>query len=147
MVTVGREDGSTLAPDVHWWWHGLEPRLTGVGMTRHMTFFWIAGVMATLGLSASGSAQQIRSFTTPSRERDRQGDVPREYLPPRGMCRIWIDGVPPKQQPAPTDCATAVRNKPRNGRVIFGEDAADGDKQGKDGKEKPRKPEGDAAGR
>jgi hypothetical protein len=38
------------------------------------------------------------------------------------MCRIWLDGVPAAQQPAPTDCATAVRNRPAKGRVIFGDD-------------------------
>jgi hypothetical protein len=38
------------------------------------------------------------------------------------MCRIWLDDVPPAQQPAPTDCATAVRNRPAKGRVIFGDD-------------------------
>jgi hypothetical protein len=40
------------------------------------------------------------------------------------MCRIWLDDVPAGQQPAPTDCATAVKNKPQNGRVIFGDDYA-----------------------
>jgi len=49
-------------------------------------------------------------------------DVPKEYRPPAGMCRIWLDKVPAKQQPAPTDCPTAVRNRPTNGRVIFGDD-------------------------
>lgn len=48
--------------------------------------------------------------------------VPAGHMPPPGMCRIWIDGVPPGQQPAPTDCASAVRNRPPNGRVIFGDD-------------------------
>lgn len=48
--------------------------------------------------------------------------VPAGHWPPRGMCRIWIDGVPPGRQPAPTDCATAVRNKPANARVIYGDD-------------------------
>src|SRR4029079_10494406 len=41
--------------------------------------------------------------------------------PPAGMCRIWVDGVPPDKQPAPTDCASALKNKPTNGRVIFGD--------------------------
>jgi hypothetical protein len=41
------------------------------------------------------------------------------------MCRIWLDNVPPAQQPAPTDCASAVRNKPRNGRVVFSEQLRD----------------------
>jgi hypothetical protein len=49
-------------------------------------------------------------------------DIPKAYRPPPGMCRIWLDKVPPKQQPAPTDCPTAVRNKPANGKVIFGDD-------------------------
>ena len=48
--------------------------------------------------------------------------IPAGHRPPAGMCRIWLDGVPPGQQPAPTDCATAVRNRPANGRVIFGDD-------------------------
>jgi hypothetical protein len=39
------------------------------------------------------------------------------------MCRIWIDGVPPNHQPAPTDCATAIRKRPMNARVVFGSDA------------------------
>ena len=42
------------------------------------------------------------------------------------MCRIWLDKVPAKQQPAPTDCPTAVRNRPSNGKVIFGDDYKDG---------------------
>lgn len=46
--------------------------------------------------------------------------IPREFLPPEDMCRIWLDGVPPSQQPAPTECSIAVRNKPPNGRVIYG---------------------------
>jgi hypothetical protein len=48
--------------------------------------------------------------------------VPPELIPPKGMCRILIDDVPVSQQPAPTDCKTAVKNKPANGRVIFGDD-------------------------
>lgn len=55
---------------------------------------------------------------------NRKGEVPKEHLPPAGMCRIWIDGVPAGQQPAPTDCASAVKNRPSNGRVLFGDDYA-----------------------
>lgn len=53
------------------------------------------------------------------------GKIPPGQRPPAGMCRIWLDGVAPGQQPAPTDCATAVRNRPANGRVIFGDDYVD----------------------
>lgn len=59
--------------------------------------------------------------------------VPPAYRPPSGMCRIWIQGVPANQQPAPTDCVTAVRNRPVNGYVIFGDDSP------KRSKEKPKK--------
>jgi hypothetical protein len=46
--------------------------------------------------------------------------VPPGHMPPAGMCRIWIDGVPPGRQPAPTDCATAERTRPSNARVVYG---------------------------
>jgi hypothetical protein len=59
----------------------------------------------------------------------RATEVPKGDLPPPGMCRIWIDGVPPNKQPASTDCATAVKNRPSNGRVIFGDDYAKSDKR------------------
>ncbi|MDE3129226.1 MAG: hypothetical protein KGL38_14545 [Gemmatimonadota bacterium] len=50
--------------------------------------------------------------------------VPPNLRPPAGMCRVWVNGVPPERQPAPTDCASALRNRPSNGRVIFGDDYA-----------------------
>ena len=48
--------------------------------------------------------------------------VPPGLRPPAGMCRIWLDGVAPSRQPAPTDCASALRNRPATGQVIFGDD-------------------------
>jgi len=51
-----------------------------------------------------------------------KGDIPTSSRPPAGMCRIWLDGVPAAQQPAPTDCTSAVRNRPAKGRVIYGDD-------------------------
>ncbi|HEV8237544.1 MAG TPA: hypothetical protein VGP84_23190 [Gemmatimonadaceae bacterium] len=51
--------------------------------------------------------------------------IPADARPPKGMCRIWIDGVPAAQQPAATDCPTAVKNRPANARVIFGDDFTD----------------------
>jgi len=43
--------------------------------------------------------------------------------------------VPAAQQPAPTDCASAVRNRPANGRVLFGDESPKG-KKGKSDKKK-----------
>jgi hypothetical protein len=80
----------------------------------------LSGILC-LGLAAAASAQQSG-----------KDEVPAAYKPPKGMCRIWLKDVPPQQQPAPTDCAAAVKNVPQNGRVIFGD--AD------DKKEKPKDP-------
>lgn len=75
--------------------------------------------IAALGLLlSSGVAHAQRPVQ--QRERDRV-EVPRRYQPPPGMCRIWINGVPAAKQPAPTDCSRALRERPVNGRVVFGE--------------------------
>ena len=50
---------------------------------------------------------------------DRGARIPRGHLPPRGMCRVWIDGVPPGRQASPTNCQAALRNRPANARVIY----------------------------
>jgi len=104
----------------------------------------IIGALATLAaapLSAQGKFRTgdiIPSGRVPSSVMDqiptghqqdqrntRKSDrIPPGQLPPAGMCRIWIDGVPPGRQPAPTDCQTAVATKPANARVIWGDQSA-----------------------
>jgi hypothetical protein len=54
--------------------------------------------------------------------------VPPGFFPPAGMCRIWLNEVPARQQPAPTDCASAVRNRPANAKVLFGDEPQKGKK-------------------
>jgi len=79
-------------------------------------------LIATLAAAAVAPPfQALGAQQGGGREND---DIPSAYRPPAGMCRIWIEGVPPAQQPAPTDCTTAVRNRPANGRVVFGENAS-----------------------
>jgi hypothetical protein len=75
--------------------------------------------LVLVALAASGAHAQGRS-TPPEKERDKE--IPAAARPPAGMCRVWLDDVPAAQQPAPTDCATAVKNRPAKGRVIFGDD-------------------------
>jgi len=68
-----------------------------------------------------GILGDILNSRTSSTRHDR---IPPGQLPPRGMCRVWIDGVPPGQQPAVTDCTTAERERIRYGagaRVIYGD--------------------------
>jgi len=78
-------------------------------------------LMSGLALAAAVpvSAQQSKDNAK------KKSDIPADARPPRGMCRIWIDGVPAAQQPAATDCQSAVKNRPANGRVIFGDEFVD----------------------
>ena len=95
-----------------------------------------AGILAA-GSPANSQGLPRLPVRIPGLPKPTQGPVvPAAYRPPAGMCRIWIEGVPPGQQPAPTDCVSAVRNRPVNGTVIFGESPKrDGDKP-KKGKSK-----------
>ena len=77
-------------------------------MTRFALFLLLA-------VAAPAAAQAL--------EQGKNGDqTATEHRPPPGMCRIWINGVPAERQPAPTDCATAMRRRPSNARVIFGDE-------------------------
>lgn len=73
-------------------------------------------VLVFAAMTAGGASLQAQSRPQPQ---DPKATVPATHLPPPGMCRIWLDNVPPAQQPAPTDCASAARNLPRNGRLIY----------------------------
>ena len=103
---------------------------------------WGFALLAAGILAAGRPANAQFPTKFPSRipglpQRQWKPDVPPEYRPPAGMCRIWIEGVQPSQQPAPTDCSTAVKNKPVNGKVIFGDDVPKrGDDKPKKGKSK-----------
>jgi hypothetical protein len=98
---------------------------------------------AVFGLLVSASLAEAQrpvpvkprpTTTTQSREQV----VPPAFYPPAGMCRIWINEVPAGRQPAPTDCASAVRNRPANGKVLFGDDPPKGKKTKTDkGKSSP----------
>jgi hypothetical protein len=73
--------------------------------------------MAFVGLVAATTASAQKT-AKPAVHRD---SIPAEQRAPKGMCRIWLKDVPAAQQPAPTDCAAAIKNCPPAGRVIFGD--------------------------
>jgi len=90
-----------------------------------------------------GLAALLSSLLAVGAGAQQQPVVPSGYEPPAGMCRIWINSVPASQQPAPTDCVTAVRNRPANARVIFGADLPKnwkGKKQKIDRTKRPQNP-------
>src|SRR5947208_15788965 len=79
-------------------------------------------VFAAMAAGSASLEAQARPQPQPPPQ-DVRSAVPRTHLPPPGMCRIWLDNVPPAQQPAPTDCASAARNLPHNGRLIYNDTA------------------------
>lgn len=87
-----------------------------------MTFLTQVGVILVAGavVIAPAHAQSTNApRQTQQRTTQPPAEVPGRLRPPPGMCRVWVDNVPARQQPAPTDCARAIRNRPPNGRVIF----------------------------
>src|SRR5262249_29414510 len=77
-------------------------------------------VLVFAGMAVAGASLQAQ---VRPQQQDPKPAVPSTHLPPPGKCRIWLDNVPPAQQPAPTDCASAARNLPRNGRLIYNDAA------------------------
>lgn len=104
-----------------------------------MSRLWtLIALIGSLAISSPADAQKRE-------DNRREAEIPKAYRPPPGMCRVWLDDVPPGQQPAPTECKTALRNKPAKARVIFGDDYVDKDKKRKPsltgfkGRDDPRK--------
>lgn len=92
----------------------------------------VVGLTISAGVA---EAQRPVPAKPQTQQSPRREVVPPGFYPPAGMCRIWINGVPAAQQPAPTDCGSAVKNRPANGKVLFGDDAAKS-KKGKSDKKK-----------
>ena len=112
-------------------------RATAGKINRWQLALFTAALLAVGSSAGAQSLPRLPQGIPRVLPRQDQG-IPRAYRPPLGMCRIWIAGVLPAQQPAPTDCVTAVRNRPVNGYVIFGDDLPrrgdDKPKKGKKGK-------------
>jgi hypothetical protein len=83
-----------------------------------------AGIICALTLASprASDGQDTVTARRPVVTRDTGLVIPVNSRPPAGMCRIWLENVPVSQQPAPTDCASAVKNRPAKGRVVFGDD-------------------------
>ena len=82
----------------------------------------VFGVVVSASLAEAQRPVPVNSRqNTTQQQAGRDQVIPLAFYPPAGMCRIWINQVPAGQQPAPTDCASAVRNRPANGKVLFGD--------------------------
>jgi hypothetical protein len=92
----------------------------------------VFGVIVSASLSEAQRPVPVNPRQNMTEQQQQQSSreqiVPPAFYPPAGMCRIWINQVPAAQQPAPTDCASAVRNRPANGKVLFGDQPPKGKK-------------------
>ena len=95
----------------------------------------LVGVILSASVAEAQRPVPVKPRTPATQQSGREQIVPPGFFPPAGMCRIWINDVPASQQPAPTNCASAVRNRPANGKVLFGDDQPKG-KKGKSDKSK-----------
>lgn len=86
---------------------------------RHLEVALLRGRL----IAASAAAVLLVPALMPAQAKPDEGGVtvPESARPPEGMCRVWLPDVPERQQPAPTDCASALRNRPRNSILLFGD--------------------------
>jgi hypothetical protein len=112
----------------------MNHRINHLSLPSLLRFALTAMVAMTMSAGVAGAQRPVPAKPQ-QQQSPRREMVPPGFYPPAGMCRIWINGVPAAQQPAPTDCASAVRNRPANGKVLFGDDAAKS-KKGKSDKKK-----------
>jgi hypothetical protein len=106
--------------------YGMIPRSSSISVSFLVRFAMPAllGLIVSAGVAEAQRPVPAKPLAPATQQSQslREQIVPPGFFPPAGMCRIWINGVPAGQQPAPTDCASAVRNRPANGRVLFGDD-------------------------
>ncbi|UCD80110.1 MAG: hypothetical protein JSW26_01360 [Desulfobacterales bacterium] len=95
--------------------------------------WWLAGyvILALLTLTACGTTESV---ITDNEETDARiqmekkapadkghaYNIPPEYMPPPGKCRIWFPGRPPEYQPPPGECADLERQLPLNTWLLRG---------------------------
>jgi hypothetical protein len=61
------------------------------------------------------------SATAQDKPKEEEIIIPASAMPPEGMCRVWLKDVPERSQPAATDCATAIKSRPRDALLLLGE--------------------------
>jgi hypothetical protein len=89
-------------------------------MRLEVVVFRTVRILCLAGSLAFLAALPLSAQEKSTKETKAASTVPQSAEPPVGLCRVWLENVPASQQPAPTDCATAIKNRPNNARVVFG---------------------------
>ncbi len=84
-----------------------------------LVFRLIVRALSLAGAAATLCVLPLSAQDKPGKE-TKEPAVPQSAQPPAGLCRVWLENVPASQQPAATDCVTAIKNRPLNARVVFG---------------------------
>lgn len=74
-------------------------------------------------IPAAAAALLLGSSLAAAQEKPKEEEIiiPASAMPPEGMCRVWLKDVPERSQPAATDCATAIKSRPRDALLLLGE--------------------------
>ena len=70
----------------------------------------------------TSASQKPKTSTSKAKGLAKSQGIPPGHLPPAGQCRVWVEGTPPGQQAAPTDCRSAMEQAAhiQDARVVVG---------------------------
>jgi len=96
-----------------------------------LTFLTLAGcgTTASVGSGNEETDAPVKEDKNASAAQVLPYNIPPEYMPPPGKCRIWFPGRPPERQPPPGECADLERQVPLNTWLLRGAEDQSGKSQ------------------
>lgn len=88
---------------------------------RQMEVSLVRGVFLAAGAALVFGTSPATAQDKPVQEQEILPGIPASAMPPEGMCRVWLKDVPVSRQPAATDCASAIKSRPRDAMLLLGE--------------------------
>lgn len=76
----------------------------------------LASCLSLLGACTAGLYTEPVEYVRP----EEATFVPRAYLPPPGLCRVWHSGRPAQDQPPPGPCEVLRRQVPAGAVLVYG---------------------------
>jgi hypothetical protein len=97
-------------------------RLSGIASLALLVFLTLTGCGTTDTVSVQKEKPdvQVSGQQRPLPDQGRPYNIPLEYMPPPGKCRIWFPGRAPEHQPPTGECADLERHVPLNTWLLRG---------------------------